>query len=609
MHARVHTHLHPDTHVRHAAPRRATPLLQVRNLAYEKLIDYVSTGTPGTPERPNTEKMMLITAALEEDNPIARANVLEATIAFVKACEPLAVHTLPWMLDITLKGFNKNAKQKGRVQLVQTALLLMMEVDRPGDFCIAMLHQALKENNVDPMPGDDVGKRDEKKTQLLLETVRKAIVRFGVLSVKDEIKEMMPMIMKLATHRSKIVKDEAVNIMYEITVRIGESSMLTMLLSKFGLKQRIELQTRLKLAYADGKTPASYRRVASTVNFPVDENGDELEPTEENLTGIEVIKKVDMLGELERGGFAHKVDSTEWAQRIDGLNFIVSVASKSGPPVEGMFQAEEEEDAYDHLVEKVIDLVTDKYPDVTIAACKALEVLTRGLGPDVMDPHAAFAVKSLLKMTKQKKASESLHRCLDALWETVSLVTPDGDDVIPSLKPVLKDIHTTLIMATTTDKRLPVSQMSVCVFVQTCVKNTEVEWDSAGCAVPLVKTMVEATGQRYPKEIKAAALETMALVVARQRADEAKKVEELEGLEKIGVLSKVESAEFKLLKLGSSTSKNLGKALKELEKSDASKFKELEEKASAYQETTFNPATQMADSGAMLTQSKKKPAA
>ena len=275
--------------------------------------------------------------------------------------------------------------------------------------------------------------------------------------------EIMPMIMKLANHRSKIVKNEAVNIMFEITVRIGPSDMLSMLLSKFALKQRKQLQKRLEEAYepedveeedpATGemvtverkKTPASYRRLKSNRNFPRDENGKELEPTDDILTKIEVIKKVDMLGELERAGFERKVESTEWAQRIDGLNYIVSVASRSGTPHKGMFQAEEEEDAYDMLVEKVTVLVTDKFPDVTIAACRALEVLTHGLGSDIMEPHAPFAVKSLLKMTKQKKATEDLHKCLDALWETQSLFIRGAEDEktgeeerIPSLKPVLK---------------------------------------------------------------------------------------------------------------------------------------------------------------------------
>ena len=64
-------------------------------------------------------------------------------------------------------GFNKNAKQAGRLQLVQKVLFLMMEVDGPAPFVSGMVGQALKENNVDPEPGDEEGKKDVLKTKLV----------------------------------------------------------------------------------------------------------------------------------------------------------------------------------------------------------------------------------------------------------------------------------------------------------------------------------------------------------------------------------------------------------------------------------------------------------
>jgi len=71
-------------------------------------------------------------------------------------------------------GFNKNAKQAGRLQLVQKVLFLMMEVDQPGSFVSGMVGQALKENNVDPEPGDEEGKKDVLKTKLVSTHCRRA---------------------------------------------------------------------------------------------------------------------------------------------------------------------------------------------------------------------------------------------------------------------------------------------------------------------------------------------------------------------------------------------------------------------------------------------------
>ena len=120
-------------------------------------------------------------------------------------------------------------------------------------------------------------------------------------------------------------------------------------------------------------------------------------------------------------------------------------------------------------------------------------------------------------------------------------------DVTPSLKPVHKDIHANLVMATPTEKKLPLAQLAVCTFVQTCIKNPNVAWDTPGCTLPFVKTFLEATHPRhYAKEVRTAALETAALVVARQRVDEAQKVEELGRMDKEGRLSKTESAELKV---------------------------------------------------------------
>ena len=71
-------------------------------------------------------------------------------------------------------GFNKNAKQAGRLILVQKVLFLMMEVDQPGPFVSGMVGQALKENNVDPEPGDEEGKKDVLKTKLVSAHCRRA---------------------------------------------------------------------------------------------------------------------------------------------------------------------------------------------------------------------------------------------------------------------------------------------------------------------------------------------------------------------------------------------------------------------------------------------------
>ena len=261
---------------------------KVRNKGYLRLIKYVGKGTAGTPDKPNTEKYNLISSALEEENPVARGNVLEAVVVFVDNCEPINKHTLPWMLDITAKGFKRNAAIKGRIQLVQKALLLMMEVDRPGEFVIAMVSQALKENNVDPQPDDEEGKKDVKKTQLLLETVRKAIERFGIMSIQYDVPQLLPMIVKLANHRAKLVKDEAVRLMVSVTLRLGESTALSQILSKFALAQRKKIAEGIAESKILNETPLDFPPEERCANDP---SGDE-ELSLEALAEIKIINNI-----------------------------------------------------------------------------------------------------------------------------------------------------------------------------------------------------------------------------------------------------------------------------------------------------------------------------
>ena len=56
----------------------------------------------------------------------------------------------------------------------------------------------------------------------LLVTCRMAIERFGILAFKDDIKALLPQVVKLANHKASAVKEAAVQLMTAVTVRLGK---------------------------------------------------------------------------------------------------------------------------------------------------------------------------------------------------------------------------------------------------------------------------------------------------------------------------------------------------------------------------------------------------
>ena len=78
--------------------------------------------------------------------------------------------------------------------------------------------------------------------------------------------------------------------------------------------------------------------------------------------------------------------------------------------------------------------------------------------------------------------------------------------------------------------------MAAIDFVQRCLKNTEVRWDTR-TSVPLVETLTETLVlgvKGYSKEIKNACVDTIALLLARCRSDDAMELADIEARIAVG---------------------------------------------------------------------------
>ena len=163
---------------------------------------------------------------------------------------------------------------------------------------------------------------------------------------------------------------------------------------------------------------------------------------------------------------------------------------------------------YDPLVKKVVKSVGEKMVQVAMAAIAALEVLAIGLGPAVFSKHAKPSAKVLLRRTKEKKVVALVLSCLGCMYSTGAL----------NLKAIMEPITEAVHPPKKTDKKVPHSQCAAIEFIESCLRNKDVAWDSAN-SVAVVDICVKAMGPTYDTKVRAAASDLAALVIARSKAE------------------------------------------------------------------------------------------
>jgi cytoskeleton-associated protein 5 len=300
--------------------------------------------------------------------------------------------------------------------------LALMEVGTSG---VSSVHAVI---NV--LLAEGLASRKPKVVQASASLIHDAALEFGASKLP-----LAPILLaspKLLSHSNPSVRSSALHILAEICRALGSKSHVQEVLDKMKKSQLSELDTML----AEKPEASPPRRQLRSMNSPrscSSSPGDVVAALQENAKELAAQRfaakpSINLMQQLANTDYASRIGMTKWSEKVAALNDVLECAGEKPYKLVPQSTASN----YAPLISELKKLLGHTHFAVCTKSTEVLAVLAQGVG-ETLFPYLRPLLVTLLKLSKDKKLTISVNRCLDSFFGNVLSLDHllDGEESLP----------------------------------------------------------------------------------------------------------------------------------------------------------------------------------
>jgi cytoskeleton-associated protein 5 len=344
---------------------------------------------------------------LEDSNAVALDKALDFAYLYAEHCRSAGTAAQASKIVSSLVKKNAFSSRSSTQKSASNLSLKLMEV---GTDEISSVHAV-----VNILLTEGLASKKPKVVQASVFLIHEAAIEFGASTLP--LAPILASSPKVLSHSNATVRNSALQILAEVCRALGSKSVIQEVLDKMKKSQIAELDALLAEKPESSPARKELRRDMSTASSSTSKDAvAALQETANKLAAQRFAARpaVNLLQQLANTDYSSRIGLTKWSEKVAALTIVLECAGE----MPYKLAPQSSTSNYAPLISDLKKLLGHTHFAVCTKSMEVLGMLAEGVG-ETLFTHLRPLVVVLLKISKDKKLTSGVNRCLDSFFGNV----------------------------------------------------------------------------------------------------------------------------------------------------------------------------------------------